>query len=124
MIEQTGNNVSPRGFSELPGDLWEAFDALPPPLRHYAHEASADWCPLQMAETLKSELRTGRNEDWIIKRIMLDYQDAEMEVIAEFGSYHQQAHGYALPHMAANATVQRYGQAAGRPVRTGEAPGA
>ena len=95
------------------GDDWAAFDALPPVIRRRMHEHAYDaWAVNALMLWRAFRRKTGSSAR--AERRLLRYLDTcealEREAFAL-------AQGAPLPHVAAGATVLRYGQAS--PAREG-----
>jgi len=77
---------------------WAVFDALPAAVRCALHEA-----PVSINPASVSALLSGGASFTV--RAIRDAAEAEIEA---FNRDHTRRHGYALPHVAADVSVQRY----------------
>jgi hypothetical protein len=97
--------------ADLLSDL-ERFDELPRPLRWVLHETIIVWraepFTVALAPLLANGDRLASIELTVQAMRMLWHE--EMVEQREFGAQHRLKHGYRLPHLAARATIQRYGQ--------------
>lgn len=113
--KRTDNSTATRPRSPLRGDTYAAFEALPEPVRLALHEALVDWCPLRARQWLdglvaEEGLRPAQAARFLVEAIRgMD----EAEVTAFAGRWAGGAAAY--PHLAAEATMQRYAGAAGMP---------
>ncbi len=106
-----GNDHSPRHalWRRYPGDDWAAFDALPAAVRQRLHEHAYDAWAVN-ALMLWRSFRRKRDTAERAQRALLRYLDlCEQWERAAFAASYRQACGTVLPHVAAGATVQRYG---------------
>ncbi|HEY2131417.1 MAG TPA: DUF6525 family protein [Acetobacteraceae bacterium] len=105
------NDVSPRGtmWRRLHGDDWAALEALPPAVRRRLHEHAYDPWTVN-ALVLWKIFRRKHASSERAERSLLRYLDAcEALERSAFADAYRRAHGATLPHVAAGATVQRYG---------------
>jgi hypothetical protein len=105
------NDVSSRGgmWRRLHGDDWAALEALPQAVRRRLHEHAYDpWTVNALA--LWKAFRRKHASSERAERSLLRYLDAcEALECRAFADAYRRAHGATLPHVAAGATVQRYG---------------
>lgn len=107
MSVKDGNCVGAREFSDASAQAaWDAFDRLPVPLRIAMVQLASDFCA---AEVMAEYQRLSRKHG--ARAAMPAVLDAllrnEQEEIEEFAA----GQGYCA-HLAAGATIQRYGRAA------------
>ncbi len=105
------NDRSPRHalWRRYTGDDWAAFDALPAAIRRRLQEHVYDAWTVN-ALMLWRAFRRKRDSAERAQRALLRYLDqCEQWEREAFAAAYQRSYGTALPHMAAGATVQRYG---------------
>lgn len=109
------NNTATRPRSPLKGDAWRAFDALPPEVRHALRESLVDWCPLRAQEwhvhLLKREKLKPAKAARALVRTIRRMDHAEVAAFAR--AWPKGARTY--PHVAAEASIQRYAGPEGLP---------
>ena len=109
------NNTATRPRSKLKGDAYRAYDELPPEVRQALRESLVDWCPLRAREwhlhlLRKERLRPAKAARHLVRTIRrMDHA----EVAAFARAWPLGARAY--PHLAAEATIQRYAGTAGLP---------
>lgn len=102
------NNLAMAPRSKLKGDAWRAFDALPAEVRRALQESLVDWCPLRAQEwhqhlLRKERLKPAKAARHLVRTIRrMDHA----EVAAFARAWPKGAREY--PHLAAEATIQRY----------------
>lgn len=105
------NDVSPRQamWRRLHGDDWAALEALPQAVRRRLHEHAYDpWTVNALALWRRFRRKHASSER--AERSLLRYlDDCEALERGAFADAYRRTHGAALPHVAAGATVQRYG---------------
>ena len=120
------NNTATTPFSKLKGDAYRAYEELPPVVRQALQEALVDWCPLRAREwhlrlLNQQRLRPAQAASMLVEAIR-GHDHAEVTAFAR----RWKAGAQAYPHLAAEATLQRYAGTAGipaaRPVRIGALP--
>jgi hypothetical protein len=109
------NNTATKPRSTLKGDAWRAFDSLPPEVRQALRESLVDWCPLRAQEwhvhLLKREKLKPAKAARALVRTIRRMDHAEVAAFAR--AWPKGARAY--PHVAAEASIQRYAGAAGLP---------
>lgn len=116
------NTAAARPRSALRGDPYRALEELPAEVRRALHEALVDWCPLRAREwhlhlLRRERLRPAEAASLLVRKIRgLDH--AEVRDFAR--AWPKGAEAY--PHLAAEATLQRYAGAAGIPAPVAPAP--
>ncbi|MDB5412515.1 MAG: hypothetical protein JWR10_850 [Rubritepida sp.] len=109
------NNMATRPFSPLKGDPYRAFEELPVEVRRALQESLVDWCPLRAQEwhnhlLRRDRLRPAKAASVLVRTIRkMDHA----EVVAFARTWPKGAKAY--PHVAADATLQRYVGKAGIP---------
>jgi hypothetical protein len=119
------NSMASTPYSTLKGDAYRAYEALPPEVRLALQEALVDWCPLRAREWHLHLLRTRKlrpaEAAAALVQAIRGHDHAEVTAFAR--RWPQGAAAY--PHLAAEATLQRYvgraGIPAARPIRLGAA---
>jgi hypothetical protein len=89
---------------------WDCLDHAPAPIRRALQEAVVDWCPVQCMENIKARLARGERYATAVAAEVevLIYEDEQD--IAAFAAARWPARFGPYPHLAANATIQRYGR--------------
>ena len=96
-----------RPASPYNAEHWEAYEDLPAPIRSALAESTLDWGAVEILGwycEVGSYEGASRAEASILRMLC---RNEETE-IAEFARLHLHAHGYALPHHAAGASILRY----------------
>ena len=109
------NNTATKPRSTLKGDAWRAYDALPPEVRAALRESLVDWCPLRAQEwhvhLLKREKLKPAKAARALVRTIRRMDHAEVAAFAR--AWPKGARAY--PHVAAEASIQRYAGPRGLP---------
>ena len=105
------NGVSAAPRSNLRGDPFAAFDRLPAALRGVLHEAVVKWDPRQSRWEINRAMRAGLSEAEAVAEEIRAIHEAERAEMHRF-AHHWPARFGRYPHLAAGATVQRYGRRA------------
>ena len=109
------NSTATKPFSPLKGDPYRAFEELPVEVRRALQESLVDWCSLRAREwhlhlIRKERLRPAKATALLVRTIRkMDHA----EVAAFARTWPKGAKSY--PHLAAEATIQRYAGPAGLP---------
>ena len=109
------NSMASRPTSKLKGDPYRAYEELPVEVRRALQESLVDWCPLRAREwhlhlLRQLRLRPAQAAAFLIQTIR--HQDhAELAAFAKTWPKGAQAY----PHLAAEATLQRYAGTDGIP---------
>jgi len=109
------NSTATRPYSKLKGDPYQAYEELPAEVRRALQEALVDWCPLRTREwhlrLLRHErLQPAQATSFLVQTIRR-HDQAELAAFAKTWPRGQQAY----PHIAAQATLQRYAGTDGIP---------
>jgi hypothetical protein len=109
------NSMATKPRSPLKGDPYRAFEELPVEVRRALQESLVDWCPLRTREWLqhlvkKDRLRPAKAASVLVRTIR---KMDQAEVAAFARAWPKGAKAY--PHLAAEATLQRYTGRAGIP---------
>jgi hypothetical protein len=110
------NSMATRPRSTLKGDAYRAYEELPPVVRRALQESLVDWCPLRAREwhvrLLKQQrLKPAQAAEALVQAIR-GHDQAEVAAFAR--TWAKGAKAY--PHLAAEATLQRYAGPEGIPV--------
>jgi hypothetical protein len=109
------NSMASRPRSKLVGDPYRAYDELPAVVRQALQEALVDWCPLRAREWHQHLLRqrglAPKQAAHFLVQTIRSQDQAEVAAFAR--GWAKGAAAY--PHLAAEATLQRYAGAAGIP---------
>ena len=102
------NSVAAKPYSKLKGDPYRAYEELPVEVRRALQEALVDWCPLRAREwhlhlLRQQRLRPAQAASFLVQTIRR-YDHAEVAAFAR--AWPKGAQTY--PHLAADATLQRY----------------
>jgi len=109
------NSMAAKPYSKLKGDPYRAYEELPAEVRRALQEALVDWCPLRAREwhlhlLRQQRLRPAQAASFLVQTIR--GQD-HAEVTAFARTWPKGAQAY--PHLAAEATLQRYAGSDGIP---------
>ncbi|MCI0756132.1 DUF6525 family protein [Teichococcus vastitatis] len=109
------NSMSAKPYSKLRGDPYQAYEELPVEVRRALQEALVAWCPLRAREwhlhlLHQQKLRPPQAAFYLVQAIRM-HDQAEVAAFARTWSGGAQTY----PHLAADATLQRYAGAAGIP---------
>ena len=111
MARPGDNDVTERErmWRRFDGDDWAAFDTLPPVVRRRIQEHAYDaWAVNALVLWRRFRLRTASSA--VAERRLLRHIDAcEAQERLHFDDAHRRVHGTPLPHVAAGASVLRYG---------------
>jgi hypothetical protein len=109
------NSAATRPYSKLKGDPYQAYEELPLEVRRALQEALVDWCPLRAREWHQQLLRTQRLRPAQAASVLVQTirRQDQAEVAAFAKTWAKGAEAY--PHLAAEATLQRYAGPAGIP---------
>ena len=102
------NTTSSFPMSRLRGDPLAALDALPPALRRAHWDSNIPWDPIQAAGDLKAMIKAGVSYFDAIGRIIEEIERNDQAEIRRFAKRNWPGRGD-YPHLAAKATIQRYG---------------
>lgn len=110
------NSMATRPRSTLKGDAYRAYEALPPVVRRALQESLVDWCPLRAREwhlrlLNQQRLKPAQAAEALVQAIR-GHDQAEVAAFAR--TWPKGARAY--PHLAAEATLQRYEGPDGIPV--------
>ncbi|MBU8544831.1 MULTISPECIES: DUF6525 family protein [Roseomonadaceae] len=102
------NSIATRPFSKLKGDPYQAYDELPVEVRRALQEALVDWCSLRAREwhlrlLREQRLRPVQAASFLVQTIRR-HDHAEVAAFAKTWPKGPEAY----PHLAAEATLQRY----------------
>lgn len=109
------NSMAAKPYSKLKGDPYRAYEELPAEVRRALQEALVDWCPLRAREwhlhlLRRERLRPAQAASFLVQTIR-KHDHAEVAAFAR--TWPKGAEAY--PHLAADATLQRYVGADGIP---------
>jgi hypothetical protein len=109
------NSMAAKPYSKLKGDPYRAYEELPAEVRQALQEALVDWCPLRAREWHLQLLRQQRlrpaQAAFLLVQTIRGQDHAEVAAFARTWPKGAQAY----PHLAADATLQRYVGAEGIP---------
>ena len=109
------NSMAAKPYSKLKGDPYRAYEELPGEVRQALQEALVDWCPLRAREWHLDLLRRQRlrpaQATFVLVQTIRGQDHAEVAAFARTWSKGAQAY----PHLAADATLQRYAGTDGIP---------
>lgn len=110
------NSMATRPRSTLKGDAYRAYEELPPAVRRALQESLVDWCPLRAREwhlrlLNQQRLKPAQAAEALVQAIR-GHDQAEVAAFAR--TWPKGARAY--PHLAAEATLQRYAGPEGIPV--------
>ncbi len=102
------NSTATKPFSKLKGDPYQAYDELPLEVRRALQEALVDWCSLRAREwhlhlLREQRLRPAQAASFLVQTIRR-HDHAEVAAFARTWPKGPKAY----PHLAAEATLQRY----------------
>ncbi len=101
------NSMAAKPYSKLKGDAYRAYEELPAEVRRALQESLVDWCPLRAREwhlhLLQQRLRPAQAASLLVQAIRR-HDHAEVAAFAKTWP----AGALAYPHLAAEATLQRY----------------
>ncbi|MBP0495398.1 DUF6525 family protein [Pararoseomonas indoligenes] len=102
------NSMASRPYSKLKGDPYRAYEELPAEVRRAMQEALVDWCPLRAREwhldlLRRQRLRPAQAAFFLVQTIR---KQDHAEVASFARTWPKGAQAY--PHLAAEATLQRY----------------
>jgi hypothetical protein len=102
------NSLATKPYSKLKGDPYRAYEELPVEVRRALQEALVDWCPLRAREwhlhlLRRQRLRPAQAASLLVQTIRR-HDHAEVAAFARTWTKGAQAY----PHLAADATLQRY----------------
>ncbi|MGK7863078.1 DUF6525 family protein [Falsiroseomonas sp. E2-1-a4] len=102
------NSTATKPFSKLKGDPYQAYDDLPVEVRRALQEALVDWCSLRAREwnlrlLREHRLRPVQAASFLVQTIRR-HDHAEVAAFAKTWPKGPEAY----PHLAAEATLQRY----------------
>ena len=102
------NSTATKPYSKLKGDPYHAYEQLPFEVRRALQEALVDWCPLRAREwhlrlLREQRLRPAQATSFLVQAIRR-HDHAEVAAFAK--TWPKGAEAY--PHLAAEATLQRY----------------
>ena len=100
MNHRSNSRFASRIATEVPDAAsWQAFDALPAEMRRELWQSPVSVSPISCAALVK--------EAGVTQAVRM-IREAMANELLRFGADHLKHHGYPLPHLAANVTVQRY----------------
>jgi len=107
------NDVTARDamWRRLGGDDWAAFDALPAPARQRLHEHAYDAWAVNALALWRTFHRRHASTGRALNTLLRYLNECEALERAAFAVSYLQSHGSPLPHVAARASVLRYGPA-------------
>lgn len=108
------NNLAARPLSRLKGDPWRAYESLPAEVRRALQEALVDWCPLRALEWHGQLRRQGLRPAAVVATLVQAIRRHDQAELAAFARSWP-AGATAYPHVAAEATQQRYAGPEGMP---------
>lgn len=88
-------------------EMFDAYDSLPQPMRHFLQEAVVQWDPFGCATILRDIERDGFSPQQAAREFLNLARRADMSEIYIFG---KEYFGDASPHLRAGASIQRYGE--------------
>jgi hypothetical protein len=102
------NSTATKPFSKLKGDPYQAYDDLPLEVRRALQEALVDWCSLRAREwhlrlQREQRMRPAQAASFLVQTIRR-HDHAEVAAFAKTWPKGPEAY----PHLAAEATLQRY----------------
>ena len=102
------NSMAAKPYSKLKGDPYRAYEELPVEVRRALQEALVDWCPLRARAwhlhlLRQQRLRPAQAASFLVQAIR-GHDHAEVAAFATRWPKGAQAY----PHLAADATLQRY----------------
>jgi len=102
------NSTATKPYSKLKGDPYSAYESLPVEVRRALQEALVDWCPLRALEwhlrlLRERRLRPAQATSFLVQTIRR-HDHAEVTAFAKTWPTGPDAY----PHLAADATLQRY----------------
>ncbi len=114
--DPTGNDVTarPEIWRRFSGDDWQAFDSLPVAVRRRMQEHAYDaWAvnALMLWRLFRRQLASSARGE---RRLLNYLDDCERLEREAFAAFYARQWGSRLPHLAAGASVLRYGTAARR----------
>ncbi len=102
-------------WTRFPGDDWAAFDALPPAIRSRLHVHAYDAWAVNAAMLWRWFRQKSGSSARAERRLLRYLDECERLERAAFDAAHRARHaGRPLPHVAAGASVLRYGGATSR----------
>jgi hypothetical protein len=109
------NSMATTPRSTLKGDAYRAYEALPPVVRRALQESLVDWCPLRAREwhlrlLNQQRMKPAQAAEALVQAIR-GHDQAEVKAFARAWPKGPRAY----PHLAAEATLQRYAGPAGMP---------
>jgi hypothetical protein len=109
------NSMATKPYSKLKGDPYRAYEELPVEVRRALQEALVDWCPLRAREwhlnlLQQQRMRPAQAASFLVQAIRR-HDHAEIAAFARTWPTGVQAY----PHLAADATLQRYAGLEGIP---------
>jgi hypothetical protein len=109
------NSVASRPYSQLKGDPYRAYEELPVEVRSALQESLVDWCSLRAREwhlhlLRQQRLRPAQAAAFLVQTIR---RQDHAEVAAFARTWQDGVEAY--PHLAAEATLQRYAGTGGIP---------
>ncbi|WP_338663764.1 DUF6525 family protein [Pararoseomonas sp. SCSIO 73927] len=109
------NSMAAKPYSKLKGDPYQAYEELPAEVRRALQEALVDWCPLRAREWHLQLVRQQRlrpaQAAFVLVQTIRGQDHAEVAAFARTWPKGAQAY----PHLAADATLQRYAGTEGIP---------
>lgn len=81
------------------------FEQFPPSIRHALNETTIKVNSLSIVEYYNWAVRNGHGSAKVVQKV----HELEANDLAVFAGRHRARHGYVLPHVAADATILRYG---------------
>jgi hypothetical protein len=106
------SNVTGIGVNVRPSNEWAVYDSLPARLRAALQEAAVQFDACGVAEGVGKLLAAGHPMAAVQQRMLRQIEDVEAFQVAMFAARRWPARFGRYPHLAAGATIQRYGRRA------------
>lgn len=100
----------PQIWHRYAGDDWACFDALPGPIRLRLQEHAYDaWAVNALMLWRRLRRKHGGSSTRAMRSLLRYLDECEALEREAYDEAYRQRHGHALPHLAAHASVLRYG---------------
>jgi hypothetical protein len=109
------NTVRETIWRRFEGDIWAAYDALPPSIRARIQCHAYDAWSVNALILWRRFRRQTASSQRAERRLLRHLDECEALEREAFADAHARRHGTTLPHLAANASVLRYGAVQRRP---------
>ena len=107
------NNVSRMPRSRCsPATFWRVYDTLPREIRAALQEGVSNWTPTALARAYAALLKRGIPPREAVEHVVDSIWVADADDVFTFGRGYKKEHRSTTPHIAAGATIQRYGSRA------------